>query len=92
MPRLTLGPSGDQTITTAYAPIVPDGAYRRGLILQNTGSNNIRIGPSEAKPGTAIGIQIVPGQTLVFDETAADGKVWYAITETGTSTLMVCVW
>lgn len=77
------GTSASVTSSSSTAALAPANTGRKLLILQNTGSGNVRIGPSTVTSAT--GVQLVAGGTIIFQPPFIPSNAFFAILEGATT-------
>jgi hypothetical protein len=79
----TLNNGAETPVSSGAVIVLAANANRKAAIVQNTGSNNVRIGSLGLTANT--GLRLIPNAIAIFDEDFVDQGDIYAIRETADS-------
>lgn len=83
-PEGSLQVGSEISVTSSVAvQLLPDNPTRRGFIIQNNGSGNVRVGPIGIQ--STIGLRLLPDAILVASPPFLPTDALYAIAEAATS-------
>lgn len=74
----TLAAGAETAVSSTAVQVLAAGTYK-GIVLQNTGSANVRVGVSGVT--TTTGLRLIPGASVTYSDTAIPSNAIFAIRE-----------